>query len=282
MPLAEDKEIELKKTGLTYLYYYHENYKTASVEEKRKIRKYYDEKLRYKNAFYRDRKQFDKFGHPSDWEERKIKRFTIEKEMKKYQEGRQIFVKPFEYISNNLIKINISKQVNIELVKIIDEVIDINLRFSDTIKKEINVLKYLMQQIDNSKNTILIKDGYIDTQFCNLGNLQVVFKLQINTIVRYISTKYQSSKLIGENAVNRLELFLRTITGLEKALVDETTQQIRPSNIFPDDFEITNVTLIQIELNKVTNLFSHLEKSYRDGDYFIETKVLKTKEVKQR
>lgn len=277
-----DKEIELKKTGLTYLYYYHENYKTASIEEKREIRQYYDEELRYKSAFYRDKKQFEKFGHPSVWEQRKIKRFTIEKDMTKYKAGRQIYVKPFEYISNNLIKINVSKQTNIGLVTIIDEVIDINLDFSDTIKKEIGVLKYLMQQIDNSKNTILIKDGYIDSQFCNLSNLQVVFKLQINTIVRYISTKYQSPKLIEDNAVNRLELFLRTITGLEKALIDETSQQIGQSNVFPDDFEITNVTLIKIELNKVTNLYSHLEKSYQDGDYFVETSVLKTKEVKKR
>lgn len=278
MSLVEDEKTKIKKMGLTYLYYYHENYKTASVKEKREIRGYYDKELRYKNAFYRDKKQFEKFGHPSKWETRKINRFVVSKRGKDYAEGEKLFItEPFKMYSINLIRINISKQLDIDLINIIDGFKDINTEFPKQVKKEILVLKNLMKSIDSSKGIIKIKLKFKETMY-NLENLQIIFKLQINTIIRHISTVYQKPKNLEENAVNKLNTFLRTITNLEGVLNDGSTV-IGESNVFPEDFDITSIKLIGIELNKRTNL-DHRLRDYRDGDYFLSSRKLETRVVK--
>jgi len=259
---ANEKK-ERKKIGLIYLYYYHENYKTASIEEKREIRKYYDKELRYKNAFYRDRKTFITFGHPSEWDERKVKRFVIHPEKPTFERGKGLFSIPFQMISENLIQINISKQTNIPLITVVDNYKHIHEDYKSQISKIIRRLKNLMRKIDTVNQTIKANLGKNYGVF-NLGYLQIIFKIQINTIVRYIGIDYQPSKVIEYLSINKLQGFLRTLTGLESALRNEEGEIIGESNIFPDDFELTEATLIQIELNKRTNLM----RAIREFDYY--------------
>jgi len=277
MTSLTDKNLERKKLGLTYLYYYHENYKSSSIDEKKRIRDYYDNTLRYKGSFYKDKKQFITYGHPSKWEERKINRFVIHPEKPAFERGKNLYSIPFQMLSPNLIQINIFKQTDIEIIKIIDDYYNILNDYKQRIVKEIRKMKNLMQRIDTVKETVKVKLGY-NYGIYNLGYLQVIFKLQINTIVRHIGITYQPSKVVEILAINRLEKFLRVITNLESALRTKEGEIIGESNIFPDDFEITEIKLIGLELNKRTNL-SRTIREYKHLDYVIELSDLKSREV---
>lgn len=279
MPLDEDEKIERKRIALIYLYWYHINYKELPTEEKKKIRDYYDNQLRYKNAFYRDKKQFETYGHPSKWDKLKISRFVIHPEKPAFVRGKDLFSVPFKMYSNQIIQINISKQTDINLITIIDGITHIHEDYKPRILKEIKNLKSVMGKIDNTKQTVRVKLG-LEHGIYNLGYLQIIFKLQINTIIRHISISYQPSKMLEVKALNKLETFLRSITGLEKALMNEEGQILKPSNIFPDDFEITEVTLLQIELNKRTNLVKDI-REYKHFDYYITVTKLSSREVKE-
>ena len=71
------EQTEKKRKTLTYLYLYWYNANEIYEGEKTEFVKTYYDKFRYKGSYYNDAKQFEKYGNPKNWDDKKINRFQI-------------------------------------------------------------------------------------------------------------------------------------------------------------------------------------------------------------
>ena len=272
--IREDLEhAETKRLLLFYLYLYHKNYGDEDRETKREIREYYDERLRYKGAFYKDKKRFEKFGSPMDWTVYKVKSYSLKEDKQQtYFSGMTSFG-TFIYPSSFLIELTLSKDVNYVLITrdtegkyaIFEETFNsINNDIKDLVKK--------MNKIDTVSNTVRIKKGTADYKNISLDELRVIFKLTVNEYTRYISTKFVPRNLLNESSDNALFNYLEEITGLKQRELTD----YNPSGEFDEPFILRNCVLDTVYVVKNTSQFNarYMKRSW--GNYNFETEQLRS------
>lgn len=277
--IRQDLEhLETKKLMLFYLYLYHDNYKNEDNVTKREIRTYYEERLRYKGAFYRDKKAFEKFGSPMEWTDYKVKSYKLKEDKEeKYFSGMTTF-QSFIYPSTHLIEILLMKSVRYILIEISQEgMYIINEGSLKSIKNDIKDLVRKMSRIDTANNKIKIRKSSTKYQHIDLDNLKVVFKLVVNDYIRYISTKFVPRKLLLTSAEDVLLEFLRTITGLES----KDFSDYNPSTEFEENFKLKRCILERIDLVKYSNMFNAQAQGIYFSDCEVETNTLRSIEIMQ-
>jgi len=267
------KHVQKQKELLYYLYLYHMNYKSEDVKTKRKLRDYYDNELRYRGAFYRDKKKFEEKGNPLEWEEFRVKRYKLKYSEEKAQKSFFNF-SSFVYPTSKLVGIELSKQIELMLIETQEDFefgtffYNVNFSYETTIRNELEKMKRLINKIDVSSGKVKLKRGYNPIYFENLKDLQVKFKLRFNDQVRYISTRYVTQEFIIDVAINRLESYLRKITKLDKRFDSEGVDTDNYKE-FDEDFRLEYVVLERIYILKRSNMF-HLQEERTVEGYDLE------------
>ena len=270
-----------KKLHLYYLYLYHMNYKNEDIQTKRDIREYYDTQLRYKGAFYKDKRVFEERGNPLNWEDTKVSRYKTQEEQHRYFTGMDNF-QQFAYPSSFLIELEVSKKVNIPLVeRHPDELDRVNFEFSYPVTKEIRDLLKIINRMDKGRGNYLVKSSYDNqTRIIDIQNKQVVFKIQVNEMIVYISTKYIPDGDIIENSINVLESYMRKITGMEKDLPQFITAS---QQIIQDEIQkLRECILLRIYVKKTTTTYkTSMQTRFFERQYEIEANTLTSLKIVQ-
>lgn len=240
-----------KDLSLYYLYIYINNYENETPENKRNIREYYEKDLRYKGAFYRDRKYFKEHGNPENWTPERKQRFTVESYHSSYLSGMNIY-KTFQYEATYLVDLDLNKPINLVVIDVIEGVKDL-MPFEAELRMELTRLKNLMLRLDNKKNTIMIKKGFEPSYFYNLGWLQIIFKMQINNIVRYISTNFVQETFLIDLGINKVNSYLSGLINMDEG--NETEVFIKPSNPENREMDLDFVEIQRIFIHKRTDTF---------------------------
>lgn len=232
-----------------YLYTYIDNYENETVEDKRKIREYYDTELRYKGAFYRDRKYFKEHGEPTEWSLEKKKRFKISTQHSSYLSGTALFSKEFRYKSTYLVNLDLSISTNISVIDVEKGIIDIY-PYEDKVKLNIDRLFKSMLRIDNSKGKIFVRKGYEPAFLYDLSKMQYIFKVLVNKYIRHFSTNFVSQTNIRTVAYNVLDNYLNGLIDLDKGI--KSDELSKPSNPPDEEFSLDNVEIQRIYVIKRT------------------------------
>ena len=265
-----------KREALYFLYLYHVNYDNEPNENKRLIREYYERELRYKGSFYKDAKVFRERGNPLQWEAQKVARFRPKIRHVAYYQGMNTY-DSFVYPTQTLIKIMLSKKADMMLVNREERIINLNLAYMHNLHEELQKMKGLLEQIDNKKGSMMITHGWQNPELYNLSDLQIVFKINNNDYIRYLSTRYMSPLYVIDVAMNVLENYLIGITKLGD-LAEELQGRYEE---YDEDFYVESCILERIWINKRTNVYDSIVKRRQLGDYNLEVENLRSIRIKE-
>jgi len=252
----QEEQPRIKKDlAFKYLYIYHTNYELETAENRRKIREYYDKELRYKNAFYRDRRYFKTHGNPDNWTKERKNRFKIATYQPSFDRGTKLFSE-FRLEKDKLVNLDLNRDVSIVIIDTDYSKEEIELHpYEEKVRRELSKLKNLMlTRIDNKKHKVRIKKGNDPFYDYDLSRMQIIFQLQINKHIRITSTKFVIPQFVIELGISVLNGYVRQLIDLEKGLGRE--EFTKPSN--PPDFpiEIYYLELQKISLVKRTDIYS--------------------------
>ena len=268
---AEIRNEEINQDlSLYYLHIYQNNYENEKPEEKKSIREYYDRELRYEGAFYRDRKYFREHGNPETWTPERKKRFKVITYHSSYLSGMNIF-RTFSYETTYLVNLDLNKPINLVVIDVVEGVKDL-MPFETELRAELQRIKNLMLRLDNKKNTIMIRKGFEPAYFYNLGWLQLIFKMQINNIIRYISTNFIQEKFLIETGISKVHSYLSGLVKMDEG--NETEVFIRPSNPEDREMDLDFVEIQRIFIVKRTDIFKQGMERNTPYPYELEQKIL--------
>jgi len=264
---------ETKKISLYYLYLYHKNYTEQPRERKKEIRDYYEENLRYKGSFYRDRKRFEELGDPREWETKRLMKYKVVEEEQRYFKGMNIY-QNFFLPQTTLIELEVSKECDYTVIDLQEDIIKESGHYMRFVDITVNQLEDLMQQIDNVKGLLLISKSNRQTEFYNMEWKQVIFKLEVNEeYIRFISTRFVTHDLLRDSYTSVLNDYLRRVSGIDE---DKLTK-IKPSIEFEEGFKLKKIAIQRIYLVKRTNRFNYAQqRKYRRRNFDIEARRLES------
>lgn len=265
-----------KKEALYLLYLYHVNYDDEPNEKKREIREYYEKNLRYKGAFYKDAKTFRVRGNPLEWETSVIKRFKPQTRSMDYYRGMQNY-DSFVYPTSTLTRVELSKRVNILLVGREENLPSLNLAYMNELRDELQQLKRTMQKVDNKKGRIKVTFGWQKPEVISLSDLQIIFKINTNDYIRYISTNFMSDTSVIEVAMNRMQNYLAGVTKIKD--LDEIV--LGDYEEHEEDFFVENCILERIIMIKRTNVYDSYIKRRQLGDYDLDIENLRSIKIEE-
>lgn len=262
-----ETDVDRKRKSLYFLYLFHQNYETEPVENKKKIREYYDQELRYKGAFYRDRKKFKERGNPQDWDITQTKRYKVRYEEMPYYRGMDKYT-DFTYPSQNLIELELSKRLGIQLIDFQENKIILHTLYEDEINNEIDTLKSVMKIIDNKKGNFILRQ-YHKRRSYDLSYLRITFRFRIHDYIEFVSTNFVIPTAINKVAKSTLNKFLRNITGLTEIGEPLTKKYL---DDYEQGFRLKSCLLERIYLYKRTNVVpASVSKTYLKGCDFKQT-----------
>jgi hypothetical protein len=242
-----------KDLSLYYLYIYINNYENETVENKRNVREYYEKELRYKGAFYRDRKYFKINGNPEKWTPERKQRFTVESYHSSYLSGMNIY-KTFDYEATYLVNLELNKPTNLVLIDVIEGIKDIR-PYEAEARTEMTRIRNLMQKLDNKSHEVIIKKGFLPAKIYDMSLMQFVFKVRVNNYVRYFSTRFIKPKFLVDVGLNTLNSYIRGLINLDEGI--EQHNFSKPSNPKDEEMDIDFVEIQRIYIVKRTNVFRH-------------------------
>lgn len=256
--------------ALYYLNTYQNNYENETPEGKKEVREYYDKELRYEGAFYRDRKYFKKYGNPETWTPERKKRFKVTKYHSSYLSGMNVF-QTFQYETTYLVDLDLNKPINLVVIDVVEGVKDL-IPFETELRMELTRIKNLVLRLDNKKHTIMIKKGFEPSYFYNLGWMQFIFKMQVNNIVRYVSTNFVQEKFLIELGINKIHNYLSGLIRMDEG--NETEVFIKPSNPEDREMDLDFVEIQRIFIHKRTDVFKQGIERNLPYPYELEQKIL--------
>jgi len=265
-----------KREALYFLYLYHVNYDNEPNENKRVIREYYERELRYKGSFYKDAKIFRERGNPLNWETTSVTRFRPRARTMSYYQGMHTY-DSFVYPTQTLVKIELSKHIDMILANREERIINLNLAFMHNLREELKHMQRLIGQIDDKNGSMMITKGWQSPEVYNLSDLQIVFKVNNNDYIRYLSTNYMSPSFVIEVAMNLLENYLIGVTKLG----DIKEEALGRYEEYDEDFYIESCILERVWVNKRTNIYDSNIKRRQLGDYDLEIENLRSIRIKE-
>lgn len=276
---AEDyllTDIEEKKRFLYFLYLYHENYENESRENKSLIREYYDTELRYKGAFYRDRKTFKEKGNPLYWIPQKVKRYKVKTQEMSYYRGIGGYAS-FEYPTQTLIQIELSKKIEMLLIDRAEGKIKLNWEYNKGVRDELENMKKIIEGLDNKKDTVIIRKGWERPKTYKLSYLQIVFKVNTGDYIRYLSTPFTTPFFVIEASMNMLENYLANVTKIGSLGEDFTSNY----HEYDEDFQVEFCRLERIYIKKRTNIQDTRLERERIAGYDLDITNLSSINIKE-
>lgn len=276
----EREKSDITKEELYFLYKYHRNYDNEPVEKKRQIRYYYENNLRYRGSFYKDRKTFKEHGNPKKWKERKIKRFKTlgSDEDKKYFYGSKQYFETFTYKSNKIIDVSLIKKCNIILAFRENNELIINENALDDIREIVREMSRNLYTVDSNKKKIRGKK-YDDIDTYDLGQMQVIYKIDTGYYRRWISTKFFSQSKIVKEASRKIENYVRQVVfgdNIKDGGVNE--MQENKYEEFEGEIAIKDLILEEIVVRKRTDNYLSLSSKEVTG-YKVESRKMRSLEV---
>jgi len=250
-PKTEKDPTEYKRRGLISLYEIFLNYPQETPENQKIIREDYNKTLRYKNAFYRDRKTFEQRGNPLEWSDRDIDSFKVKIETAPYIPIRKQFVSSFHY-SPHLVTITVSKECDIALIIPIDDYkAELAYGYKAQIKSVQNNLFRKMLSLDNRKGRIPLKRGS-NLSEVEISYLRFIYIINLNGQFHVVSTNYCHPEFVRIKGLNEIETFLRKVIHKEGdfSITSEYDNQIMEEDFYPYSCRIT-----RIDLEKRTNIY---------------------------
>lgn len=265
-----------KREALYFLYLYHVNYDNEPNENKRVIREYYERELRYKGSFYKDAKIFRDRGNPLEWDTSKVQRFRPRARSMSYYQGMHTY-QSFVYPTQTLVKIELSKRIEMLLANREQRIINLNLAFIHNLREELKHMQRLIGEIDSKGGSMMITKGWQSPELYDLSDLQIVFKINNNDYIRYLSTNYMSPLFVVDVAMNMLENYLVGVTKLGD-LKEETIGKYEE---YDEDFYVESCILERVWINKRTNIYDSNIKRRQLGEYDLEIENLSSIRIKE-
>jgi len=158
-----------------------------------------------------------------------------------------------------------------------ERIINLNLAFMHNLREELKHMQRLIGQIDDKNGSMMITKGWQSPEVYNLSDLQIVFKVNNNDYIRYLSTNYMSPSFVIEVAMNLLENYLIGVTKLG----DIKEEALGRYEEYDEDFYIESCILERVWVNKRTNIYDSNIKRRQLGDYDLEIENLRSIRIKE-
>ena len=135
-------------------------------------------------------------------------------------------------------------------------------------------IKNLMLRLDSKKHTVMIRKGFEPAYFYNLSWMQIIFKMQINNFVRYVSTNFLQPEFLIEKGMNKMHSYLSGLIRLDEGT--ETENFTKPSNPKDTEIDLEFVEIQRIFMIKRTDEYRHGIERKTNYPYELDQKFLTT------
>jgi len=253
------KRIEETKKRLYTLYVIQVEYNKLNKEEKRKIRKEYEQ--RFKRNFYYDRKMFKRKGNPVSWKieknyyRYKVRYVTTKKikviEKEHIKELRKKVKNIHEtYETDALFRLVSWKETNIPVMKIVNGETYIY-DYEEELEMLIKRLKKKIKKVDRTyRNGVRVKKGF-RTFYTFLDRYRAIIFLMVNNYTRIISTTYTTYKQLEIVAKYTLRNFLKEVISYNKT-GNKSFENKYDIKVGEGD-KVREIRIVRVEVHKRTN-----------------------------